>query len=413
MLEILEKDYRRCGVSMEEAAALIRENLHYEKEKHTEILPLTEALGRIAAGDMEAKVSQPPFARSPLDGYALKGEDTAGAGRENPVRLRVIDEVSAGGFCKTEVLPGTAVRIMTGAPVPAGADCVIRQEDTDYGEKDAQIFKQIAPGSNVCPAGEDFRQGECLIRKNTKLGPVELGILAAMGYADVPVYKKPRIAVFTTGDELIKPGREISGGQIYNSNLYVLQARLRQLGADPVFAENLTDEPEKAAARIAEVLPRIDLIVTTGGVSVGKKDIMHRVLALLHAEKMFWRVEVKPGAPTIFAIAGNKPVIALSGNPFGALNNLELLVRPALYEMTGNPDCLLRRKKAVLTDEFKKASPGRRYIRGYEEDGNVSLTKRGHASGILSSMQGCNCVVEIPPGNRGLKPGDIVEVIKL
>lgn len=408
-----ENGYRHVGVTLEQAVLLIEEQLHYDRESHAEVVPLIEALDRVIAQDGISPISQPPFDRSPLDGYAVRAEDTKGASREYPVALRVIEEVTAGDAPQKTVEQGQAVRIMTGAPIPDGADCVIKQEETDYGEDFVQIYQEKKVHENYCFAGEDFKEGDCLVQKGTRLSYIELGILASMGYTEVSVYRKPRVAVFTTGDELVKPGEALKPGKIYNSNLYVLAARLKELGAETVVADILPDTEEGVAAALKEIAPKVDLILTTGGVSVGKKDILHGAFDLLGADKIFWKVLIKPGTPTIFATVEHTPVLALSGNPFGALTHLELLARPVLYQMTGSDRIALVRKEAVLQDAFPKGSRIRRFVRGIYQDGKVRLPKGLHSSGVLGSMQGCNCLIDLMPSEGAIPVGEIVQVVLL
>lgn len=404
--------YQREGVTVEEAVCLMLKAIS-ERELKEEEVDLMEALGRVVARDCISPVSQPPFDRSPLDGYALRAVDTKGASQIHPVRLTVLEEVDAGDAPVSTVGPGQAVRIMTGAPIPQGADCVIRQESTDYGEKVVEIYQELHAYDNYCYTGEDFHAGDCLIPAGTKIGAVELGILASMGYTKVLVIQLPRVAILTMGDELMKPGTPLAPGKIYNSNLYVLLGRCRELGICPVIESMLQDTAEKVADVLADILPEADLIITTGGVSVGKKDIMHEALDLLYARKIFWRVLVKPGSPTIFAVADDTPIVSLSGNPFGALTHMELLVRPLLAQLCSDVTFIPERKDAELMDAFAKASLLRRIVRGYYIDGKVYLPKGGHSSGVLSSMQGCNCLVDIPAGSGGMIPGQRVSILLL
>lgn len=410
----MEKEaYSYWEISLEEAISLMKEHLPYEKGAYTEEVSLMDSLGRIAARDYISPIDQPPFPRSPLDGYAVRAEDTKGAAPSHPVVLQVVEEITAGDFPTKKITEGTAARIMTGAPIPEGADCILRQEDTDYGETETSIYQECRAYDNYCFAGEDFGKGDCLISRDTYLSSVELGVLASMGFTKVLVYRKPRIGLFTTGDELVAPGGILEPGKIYNSNLYALWGRLKELGAEPVIASTLPDTEEGVARAMENILPGIDIMITTGGVSVGKKDIMHEALKLLGAERIFWKVRIKPGTPTIFAMAKGVPIIALSGNPFGAVTNLELLVRPILFEMTGNEDMFPMRKRAVMQDSYQKASNIRRFIRGMYQDGKVYQPKGLQSSGILGSMRGCNCLIDIPAGNQGLKPEDEVEVVLL
>lgn len=384
-----------------------------ETVRDTEEIPLWEGGGRTLAEDIFAGQDQPPFARSPLDGYAVRSGDIAGASKERPARLSVIGEVDAGQVSGMRVEKGTAIRIMTGAPVPEGADCIVRQEDTDYGEEKVEVYREVGAYENYCFAGEDYRAGTQVLEKGTKLGAIELGTLASLGREKVRVFRRVRAAVLTTGDELVLPGEERKPGKIYDANLYTMATRLTALGAEVIRKGRTGDKPEEAAAWIREAGEKADIIVTTGGVSVGKKDIMHEVLKLLDCERIFWKIAIKPGMPTLCAQYGGKLLICLSGNPFGAAVNLELLVRPVLAKMAGRKAPELLRLSAVSESEFPKRSGVTRYVRAFYEEGKVRIPEGSNASGILSSMCGCNCLIEIPAGTAALKKGDRVWIVLL
>lgn len=384
-----------------------------ETVRDTEEISLWEGGGRTLAEDIFAGQDQPPFARSPLDGYAVRSWDIAGASKERPARLSVIDEVDAGQVSGMRVEKGTAIRIMTGAPVPEGADCIVRQEDTDYGEEKVEVYREVGAYENYCFAGEDYRAGTQVLERGTKLGAIELGTLASLGREKVRVFRRVRAAVLTTGDELVLPGEERKPGKIYDANLYTMATRLTALGAEVIRKGRTGDKPEEAAAWIREAGEKADIIVTTGGVSVGKKDIMHEVLKLLDCERIFWKIAIKPGMPTLCAQYGGKLLICLSGNPFGAAVNLELLVRPVLAKMAGRKAPELLRLSAVSESEFPKRSGVTRYVRAFYEEGKVRIPEGSNASGILSSMCGCNCLIEIPAGTAALKKGDRVWIVLL
>lgn len=384
-------------------------------EKITEIesVSLWDAVGRVLAEDAVAERNQPPFPRSPLDGYAVRSEDVKDASKEHPVQLQVIDEVTAGHVSDKKMEAGTAIRIMTGAPIPDGADGVIRQEDTDYSEDVVVIYKGIKSYQNYCFEGEDYKAGTTLLREGTVLGSVEIGILASMGCEQVTVYRRPKLALITTGDEVLLPGEPLLPGKIYDSNLYTLGSRLQTWNLDVVARERAGDDADVVADRIRKASETADIIITTGGVSVGKKDIMHDVLKILECERLFWKITIKPGMPTLCAVYHGKLLICLSGNPFGATVNLELLVRPLLEKMTGNKMFALSKMQAVTNAEFLKPSPVTRYVRAFYENGQVSIPDGSNASGILSSMAGCNALIEIPAGTEAVNVGDKVWVIML
>lgn len=382
-----------------------------EKIEETEVVSLWEAAGRVLSGDVTAQRNQPPFPRSPLDGYAVRSEDIKGAARENPVFLNVIDEVTAGHVSRKKVGAGEAVRIMTGAPIPDGADCVVRQEDTNYGEVKVAVYAEVKAWKNYCFEGDDYQKGTVLLKKGTELQAVEIGLLASLGMEKAEVYRRPKVALITTGDETVMPGERLPEGKIYDSNLYTLGTRLLLWNTEIVFRERAMDEAQLVAEKLEKAAEEADILITTGGVSVGKKDIMHEVLTILGCEKIFWKIDVKPGMPTLCAVYKGKLLICLSGNPYGAAANLELLVRPVLAFMTGRKSLELKRRKAVVQNHFPKRSKMTRYVRAYYEDGCVRLTDGSNESGIMSTMCGCNCLVEIPAGNEGLNEGDTVWVI--
>lgn len=384
----------------------------------TESVSLFRSVSRILAESYPAYADQPPFPRSPLDGYAVRGQDTQGASKDSPKILTVIGTIYAG-----EVFPGAvkeheAVRITTGAPIPQGADTVIRQEDTDYGKTQVCIYRESPPWKNYCFQGEDYRKGEILLKSGAPMDGISIALAASLGLEKLRVYRKPKIAVISTGDELIQPGAPLTPGKIYDSNRHLLTGRLLDFGVSPFASLHWKDEAESMAEKIRELSREADLIVTTGGVSVGEKDIMHRVISLLSektsvkteafAKRLFWRVEIKPGAPTLAAVIGKTLMICLSGNPFAAAANFELLVRPVMGKLTGDNRWFMKRCQAVLDNDFPKPGNVRRFLRGYTEDGKAWVSTGNHASGTLSAMAGCNCLIEISRGQNGAVKGEKV-----
>lgn len=399
------------GLTLEQAVKALLEKV--EKIEETEKIDLWDVVGRVLAEEIYAEHDQPPFPRSPLDGYAVRSEDIKNASKETPVRLRVLDEVDAGHVSDCRVSPGTGIRIMTGAPIPEGADCVIRQEDTDYGEDIVEIYEAVSTYENYCFAGEDYKAGTKILEKDTQLGAVEAGVLASLGKQDVSVYRRPRAAVITTGDEIILPGEPLEGGKIYDSNLYTLVTRLTALGIEVTCKKRAEDDAAYTAALIREAEKDADIVITTGGVSVGKKDIMHEVLELLPAERIFWKIRIKPGMPTLCGLYHGKLLVCLSGNPYGAAVNLELLIRPLLAKMSGRQDLELKRVRVVSDSIFPKKSRVTRYVRAHYAEGRVRIPDGSNASGILSTMCGCNCLIEIPAGTPEIAKGDELWAILL
>ena len=408
------------GISVEQAMEQILQYTPVINE--TEEVERNKAGGRILAQDMVAEFNNPPFDRSPVDGYACKAEDLAGASSEHPVKLKVMEEIDAGQYSERVMESGQAVRIMTGAAIPKGCDCCIFQEDTDYGEETVEIYREVKQWDNYCFAGEDFKKGTTLLKKGTHIGYVEAAVLAGMGAAKVPVYRRPKVVLLTTGDEVVEPGNPLPAGKIYNSNMTMLSARMMELGIEPFYMEAVKDNPQVMAEKIKEIAEQADMIITTGGVSVGKKDIMHESIRLIDAERIFWRVNMKPGMPTLFSVyenasGGKVPVISLSGNPFGVAVTIELLIRPALEKMMQNPAIGLKEVTGVMADDFVKGIKGRRFIRAYWENGRFHLPNGLHSNGVLSSMAGCNCLIDTKTmedkESKSLKTGDKVSAVWL
>lgn len=391
------------GIEIEQAIQIL--SAQVEPICEVENISLLESVGRVTAENYFAAFDNPPFNRSPLDGYAVNAADT-------PNNFKVIGEECAGDFWRGTLNHGETLRLMTGAAIPDGADCVIRQEDVI--EVDAEnifIPKKIHHYENVCFAGEDIKRGALLVQKNTRLTAAHIAFLASQGIAKVNVFKLPKIAVASTGDELLNLDEKLSDGKIYNSNLYLLASRLIEFGLTPKVLGNLPDDAALAAEKIRDVENEIDLLITTGGVSVGKKDIMHDVVKNI-GERIFWRVKIKPGAPIIGWRTEKFLGVALSGNPFAAFATFELIARPVIAKISRRSDIFYKRSQAVIADDFPKESRGRRFIRGKFDDGKIYLPEQ-HASGSLFSAVNCNALVDIPAGSTALKSGDEVEVVIL
>lgn len=399
-------------ISVERAIELIKSTA---KPVSEERLPVTQAHGRILAAPVYAPISQPPFPRSPLDGYAFRASDTAGASKETPAVLKVVEVVCAGSWTDRVVRPGEAVRLMTGAPIPQGCDCVIRHEDTDNGRELVSIYTALSPWSNYCRAGEDFKAGNELLPAGTRLNHVAMGVLAAAGLDRedefVTVYRKLKCAVFCTGDELVPSTvRPLPPGKIYSSNEAVLKAGLAELGMEILPTDGqCVDEPEALIRLIEKAADAADVIFTTGGISAGDKDFLHEALPRLGAERIFKGVRLKPGSPIMFSVYKGVPILSLSGNPFAAYATFALFGRQLLAAMSGAEDLPAQVFTATLGSGFPKSSKGRRFIRGCFKNGTVTVPE-GHSSGQLGSAAGTNCLVDIPAGSGPLNAGDAVTV---
>lgn len=389
------------AVELSRAAAAVLEE---------EQVPLPQALGRTLRRPVFAPFPQPPFDRSPLDGYALRAADIVSASEEMPALLRVAEKVCAGQVPSRPLAPGQAVRVMTGAMLPPGADCVIRQEDTDLGEERVRIFHAAAAGENRCLAGEEYAAGALLLDRGTRMDAAALAVAAGAGMERLWVCRRARTAVIATGDELCAPGCPLPPGKVYDANTAYLEARLGQLGMPPDVSIRSGDTLE-GIVRALEACAGSDLIVTTGGVSVGERDLMEPALTAWGAEVVFHGVAMKPGMPTLLARRGGTVVLALSGNPFAAAVAFELFARPVLGRMTEAPGLEMERTTALAAADFQK--PGgavRRYLRGRLERGTVTVPG-AQRNGQMRSMVGCNCLVELPGG--AMRRGDRVDILIL
>lgn len=389
------------AVELSRAAAAVLEE---------EQVPLPQALGRTLRRPVFAPFPQPPFDRSPLDGYALRAADIVSASEKMPALLRVAEKVCAGQVPSRPLAPGQAVRVMTGAMLPPGADCVIRQEDTDLGEERVRIFHAAAAGENRCLAGEEYAAGTLLLDRGTRMDAAALAVAAGAGMERLWVCRRARTAVIATGDELCAPGCPLPPGKVYDANTAYLEARLGQLGMPPDVSIRSGDTLE-GIVRALEACAGSDLIVTTGGVSVGERDLMEPALTAWGAEVVFHGVAMKPGMPTLLARRGGTVVLALSGNPFAAAVAFELFARPVLGRMTEAPGLEMERTTALAAADFQK--PGgavRRYLRGRLERGTVTVPG-AQRNGQMRSMVGCNCLVELPGG--AMRRGDRVDILIL
>ncbi|HEY5555960.1 gephyrin-like molybdotransferase Glp [Acetobacterium sp.] len=398
-------------IELSQAIEILLENS--QPVQTTEIKSILEALSRIAAQDVLAPIDNPPFDRSPMDGYALIAEDSMGASREKPVELKVVGKIFAGECCDIILKPHEAIRIMTGAMIPTGANCVIKQESTNYGENLVEIYEPLKAYQNYSYRGDDFKKGTKLVSEGEKLNFVHLALLSSMGYPTVKVYQMPKVALIVTGDELIHPGEVLVKGKIFNSNLFLIGGRLKELSINPVYLQLAGDDVSIVTEKLQQALVAADLVITTGGVSLGEKDIFHEVLPKLGADRKFWKVKIKPGTPAMFSTYENKPILSLSGSPFGALTAFELLARPMLGKMARDNSLLMTADTAIIENDFCKKSKCKRFIRAIYHNGRVRLPEGGNTTGMIASMKDCNCLLEIEPGKSGYEKGDTVKILVL
>lgn len=375
----------------------------------------TTALGRVLAEDIVAPFDVPPFPNSAMDGYAVRAADTAGASPEHPVELRVIADVAAGATRAVIVEPGRASRIMTGAPLPPGADAVVPVEATDESWKQAErplpervhIFRPAAPQAHIRPAGEDIRQGETVLRTGARLRPQEIGVLAALGRPRVRVVRRPRIAILATGDELVEINAPLRPGQIHDANSYILAALVEWAGGLPLRLGIARDLLEDVRQKLhAGLVQGADLFLSSAGVSVGAYDIVKAVLEA-EGELGFWRVNMRPGKPLAFARVGGVPFLGLPGNPVSAAVAFEVFARPAILKMGGRRE-LTRPRVEVMLDEPVRSDGRESYLRAVvtRREGRYHAVLTGpQSSGVLTSLVRANALLVIPAGVREVPAG--------
>lgn len=402
-------------IALEEALEILNKNI---KALKSEVVSIKDSLKRVLYGDVKSMINNPPFNKSVFDGYAFKSEDSKGTSKENPIELKIVDEIFAGDFSEIEIKSGEAIRIMTGAPIPVGADCVLKQEETERHGDLVKIFKEMKANENISFMGEDIKIGETLIKKGKRLDYADLGIMASSGISQVTVYKKPRVSIISTGDEVCDINSTLKPGKIYDSNLYSLSGRIEELGYNVLSMEHVGDNIIKIGKAIEKAFEKSDIVFTTGGASVGEKDLMQKVSESIGFERLFWKIKIKPGSAVVCSKKEEKILISLSGNPNAALTTFELLGKPVLKKLEGKEENInIKREKGVLMDSFNKKSPQRRFLRGnviYDEKGaKVYITQIKSGNGILSSLLNANCLIEIEKGNEGLNRGEVVNIIKL
>jgi molybdopterin molybdotransferase len=380
----------------------------------TEEIPLTEALGRVLAEDAVAREASPPFANSAMDGYALRSADTHGAAPSAPISLRLAGEVPAGSVYAGEVGPGEAVRILTGAPVPAGVDAVIQQELVRVTDNTVALEAPVAVGNNIREAGGDARPGMLLARAGTELGPAEIALLASLGVSPARVTRRPRVAILATGDELEPLGTPLRPGQIHDSNTPYLIAAVRRAGATPVSLGIARDREDDLRAKL-DAARGFDLMLTSGGVSVGDYDLVKRMLTE-RGSMAFWRVRVKPGKPLAFGALDGTPLLGLPGNPVSAAVTFELFGRPAIRRMLGAAN-VERPEVAVIYEGHDLRRGDRRQfvrVRLASREGRLVARDTGEQeSHLISSLQGSTALLIAPEGEGVIRAGDMARALLL
>lgn len=379
-----------------------------------EEIPLPQALGHILAQDAIAGEPLPAFANSAMDGYALRTDDTLGASPERPVALTLVGEVPAGRVYAGTVGQGQTVRILTGAPVPAGADAVIQQELVEVEGGIVRLSAPVAVGNNVRAAGEDVRPGALLVAQGAELGPAEIALLAALGIHPVWVTRRPRVAILGTGDELAALGETPRPGQIRDSNTIYLAAAVTRAGAEPVVLGTARDRADELRDRLGDARTA-DLILTSGGVSVGDYDLVKQILAE-QGDITFWRVRMRPGKPLAFGLLAGTPLLGLPGNPVSAAVTFELFGRPAIRKLLGAAQIERPRVQARLAGADIARADRRQYVRARlsSEDGVLVARPTGEqGSHIISSLQGASCYLIIEIGAGAVRAGERLPALLL
>lgn len=391
-----------------EALALILDGLEPLPPRR---LPLGELLGRAAAEDLVSAATVPPFTNSAMDGYAVRAADLVGAAPVHPVRLHVLGDLAAGGVPALPVGPGEALRIMTGAPLPEGADSVVPVEDTTRGGDWMETARPLQPGIHIRLAGEDLRPGQCLVAAGQALRPGDLGVLAAAGIGSALVHPRVRVAVLTTGDELVDVSEDPGPGRIRDANIHAVCAQVAACGAVPVPFPRVPDDRDALRGALRRAL-EADVVLTTGGISVGDYDYMKALLEELGAERVFWKVAQKPGGPLGFWRLGGRPVFGIPGNPVAAMLMVEEYVRPALRRLMGFAKLHRPVVEARLEDGWTGRTDQRttflRVVARRAADGFHARTTGPQGSAILSSMLVANALAVIPEGVARVEPGGVV-----
>ncbi|WP_433959781.1 molybdopterin molybdotransferase MoeA [Cytobacillus horneckiae] len=408
---------KRTPIPVKEA---VKKVMDYKVEGNIEFVSILHSNNRSLAQDLTATSDVPHFDRSPYDGFAVRSIDTQTASLSNEVEFEVVDHIGAGFVSEKQIGPFQAVRIMTGAQIPEDCDAVVMLELAKAYEKNGRNYMSIKrsyqPGDNVSFKGEDAKTGDALVEKGTKINPGIQAILATFGYAEVPVVKKPLVGLFATGTELLEVEDELQPGKIRNSNSTMLAAQIERAGAEVKYFGKLPDEFDTCYEAVKSAVNEVDMLITTGGVSVGDFDYLPAIYEKMKAEVLFNKVAMRPGSVTTVAQLYGKLLFGLSGNPSACYVGFELFTRPIIRHMLYSKKPHLRKEKAILKADFPKANPFTRFVRATVsiENGKLVTSPSGvDKSNIVMSLAGANALMLLPGGTRGYGIDDEVDVFML
>ncbi len=400
-------------IEVNKAAEIIN---HQPVHTELECMQVSNALGRVLGEDIYARENVPPFDRSPFDGYAFRAEDIKDATKEKPVVLTIIEEILPGKMPANEIGSGLAAKILTGAPVPKGANAIIKYESTEFTVSQVKIFESIKPGTNIIPQGEDITIGDRIASKGTMISPPLMGMLASQGISEVMVYQEPTVTIISTGSELIEVDTEPVQGKIHNSNYNTLKGYLMECGLEVEDGGIIGDDLEETMQSIRTALQTSDMAITTGGSSVGDYDWVLEAVEKLGAEVLFRKVFMKPGGTMIAALLDGKMIFGLSGNPGAAVMGLQRIAMSYIKKLCGYANYELKMIDVVLKEDVVKESIPVRLIRGQLliEDGVAYLTLRScQGNGVISSFMGCNLIGEIPAGSGPISAGSKIKAFQI
>lgn len=411
--------FNRTAVQVPDAQAKVAAHVN---SGSIEKVHLESAHGRTLAETIQAPHPYPFFRRSGMDGFAIISTDTIDASSDHQVWFRVIDEIPCGYTSDHTIVSGTTARIMTGAQVPEGADAVVMMEMTESkienGEQWIALKRHILSGANITPIGLEVQEGQQLLEAGTIIRAGEQSVLATFGIAEVPVFQRPKVAIFATGTELLDVDEPLQPGRIRNSNSYMLRSLVVEAGGEPVMYGSIADDVNTARAKLEEAIQDNDIVVTTGGVSVGDYDIMGELVLEEHVEMLFNKVTMRPGSVTTAAVYKDKLLFALSGNPGACFVGFNLFVRPTIRSMQADAHPYLEEWTAILEEEYTKVNNFTRFVRGRTEIRNgmvyaIPAASRVDESSVMITIKDSDCLIVVPPEKKGIPAGEQVRILKL